>query len=89
MSIWYLSKERNLEIVSFNTVEKDGTTELWVTETNGKSRKLATGKKAMELETALLDMIWANFPAIVNDGEGHFGSNMNLDEEEMEEEVED
>lgn len=81
MFVWYLSKERNLTIVSFNTVEKNGVTELWVTEITGKSRKLATGKKALELEKVLLEMIWNNFPAIINDGNGNLGSNVNMNEE--------
>lgn len=92
MTIWYLSKERSLGITSFNITERNGTKELWVTELNGKSRKLATGKKAMELEEALLDMVWCNFPTIIENGEGKFGTNMNLEEDEDEqygEEVED
>lgn len=84
MSIWYLSKERNLEIVSFNVAEKNGEHELWVTEMNGKSRKLATGKRALELEEALFEMVWNNFPSIIDGGNGNFGSNMNLGEEDEE-----
>ena len=86
MLIWYLSKERSLAITSFNKVEKNGTSELWVTELNGSSRKLAIGKKADDLERTLLDMVWNNFPSIINDGNGNFGVNIDMNEEE---EVED
>lgn len=87
MLIWYLSEERSLAITSFNKVEKNGTSELWVTELNGSSRKLATGKKADDLERTLLDMVWNNFPSIINDGNDNFGVNIDMNEEE--EEVED
>lgn len=76
--IWFLSKQRNLLITSFNKVEKNGVSELWVTEINGNSRKVAEGKQADELEEAMLDMIWGSFPAIITDGNGKFASNINL-----------
>lgn len=81
-AIWFLSKERNLLITGFNRVEKevDGkqTSELWVTEMNGNSRKLATGKQAIELENTLLDIIWEGFPAIITDGSKSYGTNVML-----------
>lgn len=83
-TIWYLSKKHNLMITGFNGVEKNGVYELWVTETNGKSRKLAEGKQAKELENALLDMVWGNFPSIISDGRGKFASNINTTNEEVE-----
>lgn len=85
-TIWYLSKQRNLLITSFNKVEKNGVSELWVTEINGNSRKVAEGKQADELENAMLDMVWGNFPAIITDGNGKFASNINtnIPEEEVE-----
>lgn len=83
-SIWFLSEKRNLLITSFNKVTKDGVSELWVTEMNGNSRKIAEGKKADELEGALLDMIWNNFPAIISDGNGKIASNINTNVEEVE-----
>ena len=49
-TIWFLSKERNLLICGFNRIEKqDGTTELWVKEVDGGSRKIATGKEAIPI----------------------------------------
>ena len=87
--IWFLSKERNLMITAFNTVEKNGTKELWITEINNKSRKIATGKEAIDLQNALLDMIWNTSPCLISDSKGHFRSNVNINQdEEMEEEVE-
>lgn len=72
-TIWFLSKERNLIITGFNkvvktTVEGHNANELWVKETDGSSRKLATGKKADELEEYLLGMIWNSFPSIISNG---------------------
>lgn len=81
-TIWFLSRERNLLISGFNKIKKDGTSELWITEINGSSRKLAEGIKADELESALLDMIWGNFPAIITDGTNKFATNININEEE-------
>lgn len=86
-TIWFLSKERNLLICGFNRIEKqDGTTELWVKEVDGGSRKVATGKKAIELEQALLDIIWGGFPSIITDGQGKFATNINIqvNQEEVE-----
>lgn len=83
-AIWFLSKQRNLMITGFNKIEKNGVSELWVTEPNGNSRKIAEGNKADELENALLDMIWGNFPAIITDGSDKFASNIAISEEEEE-----
>lgn len=80
-AIWFLSEKRNLMITSFNKVVNNGISELWVTEMNGNSRKIAEGQKADELEGALLDMIWGNFPAIISNGNNKFATNMNLEEE--------
>lgn len=81
-AIWFLSKNRNLLITSFNKVVREDVAELWVTEMNGNSRKIAEGPKAHELESALLDMIWDNFPAIITDGNNKFASNINTNVEE-------
>ena len=81
-AIWFLSKQRNLMITGFNKIKKKGVSELWVTESNGNSRKIAEGNKADELENALLDMIWGNFPAIITDGSDKFASNIAIGEEE-------
>ena len=59
-SIWFLSEKRNLLITGFNKVEKDGVQELWVTEHNGASRKIAVGDEADQLEQGLLDIIWSS-----------------------------
>ena len=86
-TIWFLSKERNLLICGSNRIEKqDGTTELWVKEVDGGSRKVATGKEAIELEQALLDIIWGGFPSIITDGQGKFATNINIqvNQEEVE-----
>ena len=88
-TIWFLSKERNLLICGFNRIEKqDGTTELWVKQINGGSRKVATGKEAIELEQALLDIIWGGFPSIITDGQGKFATNINIQVNQEAEEVE-
>lgn len=86
--IWFLSKERNLCIISFNRVEKsNGHTELWIKDVSGDSRKLATGKQAVDLEQALLDIVWGHNPAIITDGKGNFSTNVNINNN-SEEEVE-
>ena len=60
-AIWFLSKERNIVITGFNRITKEnGDTELWVKETDGSSRKLAEGQKAIDLENALLDIAKEN-----------------------------
>ena len=89
-SIWFLSKDRNLCLTVFNrVVKKDGQTELWATDTNGSSMKLATGEKAVELENALLEIVWKHSPAVITDGNGNFSTNVRLDSnDEIEEEVE-
>ena len=85
-AIWFLSKERNLIITGFNRIEKeDGHTELWVKESDGSSRKLAEGQKAIDLENALLDIAWNSFPSVITDGTGKFATNINIEEEEVEE----
>ena len=87
-AIWFLSEQRNLVITGFNKVYKKGVAELWITELNGNSRKLAEGERAEKLETALLDLVWTQFPAIIADSNGGFGANINLSAQEFEEEVE-
>lgn len=88
-TIWFLSKERNLLICGFNRIEKeDNTTELWVKEVDGGSRKIATGQKAIELEEALLGIIWGSFPSIITDGKGKFATNINIQNNQEIEEVE-
>ena len=89
-TIWFLSRERNLCISGFNRIVKPNKeTELWVTDINGSSMKLATGEKAVELENALLEVVWQHAPAIITDGSGNFSTNDKLrsDEELVEEEV--
>ena len=86
-TIWFLSKERNLLICGFNRIEKEnGSSELWVKEVDGGSRKIATGQEAIELEQALLDIIWGGFPSIITDGNGKFATNINIqvNQEEVE-----
>ena len=86
-TIWFLSKERNLLICGFNRIEKEnGSTELWGKEVDGGSRKIATGQEAIELEQALLDIIWGGFPSIITDGNGKFATNINIqvNQEEVE-----
>lgn len=84
--IWFLSKEKNLMITSFNLVEKkNNMDELWITEISGSSRKIAIGKEARDLQNALFDMVWTTSPCIISNGKGGFRSNVNLNEEEMEE----
>ena len=88
-SIWFLSEKRNLLITGFNKVEKNGVQELWVTEHNGASRKIAVGDEANQLEQGLLDIIWNSYPSIVTDGNGRFSTNVNLNfnQQEQTEEV--
>lgn len=81
-SIWFLSNQRNLMIIGFNRIEKDGISELWVKEIDGTSRKIAVGREAEELERALLDIAWNASPAIITDGNGRFSTNVNINEEE-------
>lgn len=81
-SIWFLSNQRNLIIIGFNRIEKDGISELWVKEIDGTSRKIAVGREAEELERALLDIAWNTSPAIITDGNGRFSTNVNINEEE-------
>lgn len=81
-SIWFLSNKRNLMIIGFNRIEKDGISELWVKEIDGTSRKIAVGREAEELERALLDIAWNTSPAIITDGNGRFSTNVNINEEE-------
>lgn len=83
-AIWFLSNQRNLMIIGFNRIEKDGISELWVKEIDGTSRKIAVGKEAEELERALLDIAWNTSPAIITDGNGRFSTNVNINEEEVE-----
>lgn len=81
--IWFLSQERNISIVGFNRIVKgNGKTELWVKEQDGTSRKLAEGQQAIDLEKALLDLVWNNTHAIITDGLGNFSSNTDLSDEE-------
>lgn len=88
-TIWFLSKERNLLICGFNRIEKEnGNTELWVKEVDGGSRKIATGQEAIDLEKALLDIIWGGFPSIITDGNGNFATNINIQNNQEVEEVE-
>lgn len=88
-TIWFLSKERNLLICGFNRIKKeDGTTELWVKEVDGGSRKIATGQEAINLEQALLDIIWGGFPSIITDSNGNFATNINIQNNQEAEEVE-
>ena len=88
-TIWFLSKERNLLICGFNRIEKkDNTTELWVKEVDGGSRKVATGQEAIALEQALLDIIWGGFTSIITDGDGNFATNINIQNNQEVEEVE-
>ena len=84
-TIWFLSNENNLLISGFNKIQKNGISELWITEISGSSRKIAKGKKADELENALLEMVWNNFPAIITDGNDKFATNININNEEEEE----
>ena len=76
-TIWFLSEERNILICGFNRIVKEnGITELWIKEVDGGSRKIATGEEAIQLEKAMLDIIWGGFPSIIADGKGRFATNI-------------
>ena len=82
--VWFLSKNFNVLITGFNKVTRNGKDELWITEMNGASRKVAEGDNAIELENYLLDLVWNNFPSVIVDG-NNIGANMKPIEEELEE----
>ena len=82
--VWFLSKNFNVLITGFNKVTRNGKDELWITEINGASRKVAEGDNATELENYLLDLVWNNFPSIIVD-ENNIGANVKPIEEEFEE----
>ena len=82
--VWFLSKNFNVLITGFNKVTRNGKDELWITEINGASRKVAEGDNATELENYLLDLVWNNFPSIIV-YENNIGANVKPIEEEFEE----
>ena len=82
--VWFLSKNFNVLITGFNKVTRNGKDELWITEINGASRKVAEGDNATELENYLLDLVWNNFPSIIVN-ENNIGANIKPIEEEFEE----
>ena len=82
--VWFLSKNFNVLITGFNKVTRNGKDELWITEMNGASRKVAEGDNAIELENYLLDLVWNNFPSVIVDG-NNIGANIKPIEEELEE----
>ena len=82
--VWFLSKNFNVFITGFNKVTRNGKDELWITEINGASRKVAEGDNATELENYLLDLVWNNFPSIIVN-ENNIGANVKPIEEEFEE----
>ena len=83
--VWFLSKNFNVLITGFNKVTRNGKDELWITEINGASRKVAEGDNATELENYLLDLVWNNFPSIIVN-ENNIGANVKpIEEEEFEE----
>ena len=82
--VWFLSKNVNVLITGFNKVTRNGKDELWITEINGASRKVAEGDNATELENYLLDLVWNNFPSIIVN-ENNIGANVKPIEEEFEE----
>lgn len=82
--VWFLSKNFNVLITGFNKVTRNGKDELWITEINGASRKVAEGDNATELENYLLDLVWNNFPSIIVDRD-NIGANVKPIEEEFEE----
>ena len=82
--VWFLSKNFNVLITGFNKVTRNGKDELWITEINGASRKVAEGDNAIELENYLLDLVWSNFPSIIVN-ENNIGANVKPIEEEFEE----
>ena len=81
--VWFLSKNFNVLITGFNKVTRNGKDELWITEINGASRKVAEGDNATELENYLLDLVWNNFPSIIVN-ENNIGANVKPIEEEEE-----
>lgn len=82
--VWFLSKNFNVLITGFNKVTRNGKDELWITEMNGASRKVAEGDNATELENYLLDLVWNNFPSVIVD-RNNIGANVKPIEEEFEE----
>ena len=82
--VWFLSKNFNVLITGFNKVTRNGKDELWITEINGASRKVAEGDNATELENYLLDLVWNNLPSIIVN-ENNIGANVKPIEEEIEE----
>ena len=83
--VWFLSKNFNVLITGFNKVTRNGKDELWITEINGASRKVAEGDNATELENYLLDLVWNNFPSIIVN-EDNIGANVKpIEEEEFKE----
>ena len=83
--VWFLSKNFNVLITGFNKVTRNGKDELWITEMNGASRKVAEGDNATELENYLLDLVWNNFPSIIVN-ENNIGANVKpIEEEEFKE----
>ena len=82
--VWFLSKNFNVLITGFNKVTRNGKDELWITEINGASRKVAEGDNATELENYLLDLVWNNFPSIIVN-ENNIGANVKPIEEEFKE----
>lgn len=82
--VWFLSKNFNVLITGFNKVTRNGKDELWITEMNGASRKVAEGDNATELENYLLDLVWNNFPSVIVD-KNNIGANVKPIEEEFEE----
>lgn len=88
MGFFLLTQKGSMLISGFNLTE-DG--KLWVTKMNGQGIKVAEGEKAERLHTVLLDLAWSQYPCIVENNQGHFGTNVNMQEdieEEYEEEVE-
>ena len=82
--VWFLSKNFNVLITGFNKVTRNGKDELWITEINGASRKVAEGDNATELENYWLDLVWSIFPSIIVN-ENNIGANVKPIEEEFEE----
>ena len=82
--VWLFSKNFNVLITGFNKVTRNGKDELWITEINGASRKVAEGDNATKLENYLLDLVWSNFPSIIVN-EDNIGANVKPIEEEFEE----
>ena len=82
--VWFLSKNFNVLITGFNKVTRNGKDELWITEINGASRKVAKENNTTELENYLLDLVLNNFPSIIVN-EDNIGANVKPIEEEFEE----